>query len=243
MPKRMEMLPEQVNLGNLPVIWQRVAALDEQAHRAMQSWHSMQFTARFVDEAQPAGPRIYIGVTRLLDIAIDNQEAFQSLITNRGVTHWSQWNLLRPVFEASFYAIWVLDPNDSRERRRRGLRLEILDSREQKNWIDSLREVGLDEEVIAANAQRQARATEVYRTEATALGLTWERATQPVKLITELPKLAYTREMYSDELNNFLISKWRRLSGFQHGFGYALMAGADQLSCRVVERATAGILE
>jgi hypothetical protein len=177
MPKRMEMLPEQVDLANLPVYWQRVAELDEQADRAMQSWHSMQFTARFLDEAQPAGPRTYIGVTRLLNIAIDNQEAFQSLITTRGVTHWSQWNLLRPVFEAAFYAIWVLDQDDSRERRRRGLRLEILDSKEQRNWIDSLRGVGLDEEVIAANAQRQAGATRIYQAEATALGLTWGERT------------------------------------------------------------------
>jgi hypothetical protein len=83
MPKRMDMLPEQVNLGNLPVYWQRVTELDEQAHRAMQSWHSMQLTSRLVDEAQPAGPRTYIGVMRLLNIAIDNQEAFHLLITTR----------------------------------------------------------------------------------------------------------------------------------------------------------------
>jgi hypothetical protein len=228
MPRRMDMLPEQVNLGNLPVYWRRVGELDEQADRAMQSWHSMQFTARFLDEAQPAGPRTYIGVMRLLNIAIDNYEAFQSLITTRGVTHWSQWNLLRPVFEASFYAVWVLDLNDSRERRRRGLRLEILDSKEHRNWMDSLRHVGIDEESNAANAEWHARTTRVYRTEASALGLTWERANQPVKLVTELPKLAYTREIYSDEFNSFLVSTWQRLSGFQHGFGYALIAGADK---------------
>jgi hypothetical protein len=34
--------------------------------------------------------------------------------------------------------------------------------------------------------------------------------------------------MYSDDFNNFLVSTWRRLSGFQHGFGYALIAGADR---------------
>jgi PAS domain-containing protein len=160
-----------------------LAEFDEQADRAMQSWHSMQFTARFLDEAQPAGPRTYIGVVRLLNIAIDNQEAFQSLITTRGVTHWSHWNLLRSVFEASFCAIWVLDPNDSRERRRRGLRLEILDSKEQRNWIDSLKHVGVDEEASDANTQWQAGATRVYKSEADALGLNWVRANQPVNLV------------------------------------------------------------
>jgi hypothetical protein len=224
----MDKLSEQVNLGNLPEYWQRVAELDEQANRVMQSWHSMEFTARFVDEAQTAGHRTYIGVTRLLNIAIDNQEAFQSLITTRGVTHWSQWNLLRPVFEASFYIIWVLDPDESRRRRMRGLRLEILDSKEQRNWIDSLKDAGLDEDVIAANAQHQARATQVYHTEAGELGLTRSQANQSVNIVTELPKLSFTREMYSDEFNKFLISTWRRLSGFQHGFGYALTAGADK---------------
>jgi hypothetical protein len=118
--------------------------------------------------------------------------------------------------------------DDSRERRRRGLRLEVLDSKEQRNWIDSLRDVGVDEEAIDANARWQTGATRVYKSEASALGLTWALANQAVNLITELPKLAYTREMYSDEFNSFLVSTWRRLSGFQHGFGYALIAGADK---------------
>jgi hypothetical protein len=74
----------------------------------------------------------------------------------------------------------------------------------------------------------QTGATRVYKSEASALGLTWALANQAVNLITELPKLAYTREMYSDEFNSFLVSTWRRLSGFQHGFGYALIAGADK---------------
>src|SRR5215217_8732971 len=126
----MELQPEPVDLDNLPTYWRKVAELDEQAHQAMQSWHSMNFTARFFDEGQPAGPRTYIGVARLLNIAIDNQEAFQSLIQTRGVTHWSQWSLLRSVFEASFYALWTLDPREGRERRKRGLRLEVLDSKE-----------------------------------------------------------------------------------------------------------------
>jgi hypothetical protein len=87
------------------------------------------------------------------------------------------------VFEASFCAICVLDPNDSRERRRRGLRLEILDSKEQRNWIDSLKHVGVDEEASDANTQWQAGATRVYKSEADALGLNWVRATQPVNLV------------------------------------------------------------
>jgi hypothetical protein len=84
MPRRMHFSPEPVDLGNLPSYWQRVAELDERAHQAMLSWHTMNFTTRFLDEAQPAGHRTYIGVARLLNIAIDNQEAFQSLITTRG---------------------------------------------------------------------------------------------------------------------------------------------------------------
>src|SRR5829696_4861019 len=116
----MELQPEPVDLDNLRSYWQIVSELDEQADRAMQSWHSMDFTPRFLDEGQPAGHRTYIGVTRLLNIAIDNQEAFQSLLEKRGVTHWAQWSLLRSVFEASFYALWTLDPREGRERRKRG---------------------------------------------------------------------------------------------------------------------------
>ena len=80
MPRRMEMGAWAGESGQSLGL---LAEFDEQADRAMQSWHSMQFTARFLDEAQPAGPRTYIGVVRLLNIAIDNQEAFQSLITTR----------------------------------------------------------------------------------------------------------------------------------------------------------------
>jgi hypothetical protein len=127
----MDHRPEPIDMDNLGTYWQRVAEFDEQAHQAIQSWHTMNFTARFIDESQPAGPRTHVGVDRLLAIAMDNQEAFQSLITTRGVTHWSQWNLLRPVFEASFYVIWILDQRESKERRKRGLRPEVLDSKEQ----------------------------------------------------------------------------------------------------------------
>jgi hypothetical protein len=224
----MELQPQPVDLDNLPSYWQKVAELDEQAHQAMQSWHSMNFTPRFLDEGQPAGPRTYIGVTRLLNIAIDNQEAFQSLIQTHGVTHWSQWGLLRSVFEASFYALWTLDPADGRERRRRGLRLEVLDSKENKKWIDSLRDAGLDADAVAAYEEQHIKATRVYKEEAKVLGLNWERVGQRIDVAGELLKLNYTRERISDDMNKFFVSIWRRLSGFQHGFGYALLAGADK---------------
>jgi hypothetical protein len=226
--RRMDHRPEPIDMDNLGTYWQRVAEFDEQAHQAIQSWHTMNFTARFIDESQPAGPRTHVGVDRLLAIAMDNQEAFQSLITTRGVTHWSQWNLLRPVFEASFYVIWILDQRESKERRKRGLRPEVLDSKEQTKWIDALRDAGLDSEALEAFKDRRTEAERVYRDEANLLGLTWALAGQPVNVVQQLLALNYTKELFSGDTYKFLVSIWRRLSGFQHGFGCALMAGADK---------------
>lgn len=224
----MERQREPVNLENLQSYWQRVAQVDDQAHQAMQSWHSMNFTARFFDESQPAGHRTHIGVSRMLNIAIDNQEAFQSLITTRGVTHWSQWSLLRSVFEASFYALWTLDPTEGRERRKRGLRQEVLDARAQRAWIKSLAELGLDRDAVTALEERDAKATRVYSQEAQKLGLDWGLANQRVDIVSELPKLSYTRDRISDDINKAFVSVWRRLSGLQHGLSYALLAGVDK---------------
>jgi hypothetical protein len=226
--RQTDVRPESVDLDNLSVYWDRVRELDNQARQAMQSWHTMHFTARFLDEGQTAGHRTYIGVDRLLNIAIDNQEAFESLITTRGVTLWAQWNLLRSVFEASFHVVWVLDPRDGAERRRRGLRLEILDSKSQKNWMDSLREAGLDEEALAAYQRKHAESTRIYHDEADALGLNWGLANQWLDVVAALPKLTYIRERFPGDTNKFLVCVWRRLAGFQHGFGYALLAGSDK---------------
>lgn len=88
-------------------------------------------TARFIDEGQIAGPRTYITVSRLLQVALDNHLALIGLLQGHGVSHWAPWNLMRPVFEAAFYVMWILDPDESRDRRRRGLRAEVNDANEK----------------------------------------------------------------------------------------------------------------
>lgn len=225
---RLDDTPEPLNLGSLPLQWQATEAAQARATAVASTWQTMQLTARVFDEAQPAGPRTYINATRYLQIAADNHSAFRSLIQSHGVTHWAHWNLLRPVLEASFHAAWILDPAEGVERRRRGLRTEVLDARERSKWVDALRKAGLASEPLDALARSDARSTTVYRREADELGLPWSRARGPIALVDELPKLECLQQMYQGPVGALLTALWRRLSGSQHGMSYALLVGTDQ---------------
>lgn len=91
-----------------------------------------------IDERQTAGRRVYMGAQRCLSSAWDNHDALLALLRHHGATQFAPWNLLRPTFEASFYALWLLDPDDSLERRRRGLRFEWLDELEHRTYYSDL---------------------------------------------------------------------------------------------------------
>jgi hypothetical protein len=154
-------------------------------------------SARAFDEAQPAGRRTYMEVTRYLGVARDNHEALLAVLEHHGATLWAPWSLLRPTFETALLAAWILDPEDGRERRARGLRCEILDTFEQRRHRAAFKAFPDVRPLIEESEQRSnTGAMATYREEAAAPGLA-----------------------------PFLEATWRQLSGYEHGFGWAVVSG------------------
>lgn len=218
--------PEKMDLDTLPTVWAAVEQMHWEAERLTERPRSQMLTARYIDEGQVAGPRTYIIVSRLLQVALDNHLALIGLLKSHGVTHWAPWNLMRPVFESAFYVVWILDPSESRDRRRRGLRAEVNDANEKKKWIESLVDAGVRRQDIAPLRERREEVTRIYRSEASALSINWETVQQKINLVDEIPKLEALYDSYGQQGRALFVSTWRRLSGFQHGLSYAMQAGA-----------------
>jgi hypothetical protein len=189
---------------------------------------NLALSARAFDEAQPAGPRTYMEADRYLAVARDNHEALLALLEHRGATLWAPWSLLRPTFEASFRAAWILDPEDGRQRRARGLRCEILGAYEQRRYRAAFKNVPhpeLQELIRASEEQRDKSSLSTYRAEAAALGWTFDKLNQKIDVIAELPKLSFVKAR--SDFGALLEAIWRQLSGFEHGLSWALLSGTD----------------
>lgn len=189
---------------------------------------------RMIDEGQIAGRRAYMGAQRCLSVAWDNHDALRSLLQHHGATQFAPWNLLRPTFEASFYAIWLLDPEESLERRRRGLMFEWLDELEHRTYYSDLAAVERfvdpqDSEEFAADRLRHEEVREdhdrIYRIEAADLGLAWPLPRR-INVLSELGKLRHCNLAEGTDL--ILQSTWRTLSGMQHGRGSTMLRGSDR---------------
>lgn len=223
-----EMFPtgETMDLGNLPQYWQEV----DQAFGRLEALPSLRgqhlLSARAFDEAKPAGPRTYIEVERFLGVAWDNHYALLALLEKHGATVWAPWSLLRPIFETSFLAAWILDPDDSQDRRSRGLRCEVRDALEQRRHLASFASVPEMQDLIKKQEEHDnAGAMRTYQEEAEALGLDWERLKkQTVNIVDEIPKLSVVKD---GDLAPFVIATWRSLSGYEHGLTWASMRGSD----------------
>src|SRR4051794_19295615 len=192
-------VPESMDLGGLPTIWEAVDAMNREAEYLGQHPRSQLLSARYIDEGQVAGPRTYITASRLLQVAYDNHLALIGLLRHHGATHWAPWNLLRPVFESAFYVAWILDPEESLDRRRRGLRAELNDANEKKRWIESLVAAGASEDDLAPLRQRREEVTKIYRAEAASLGVNWQTAQQKINLVDEIPKMATLYDSYGQQ--------------------------------------------
>jgi hypothetical protein len=121
-----------MNLGNLPDFWALLAREFQMLENLPSLAEARLLSARAFDESQPAGHRAYIEATRYLGVARDNHGALLALLEHHGATLWAPWSLLRPIFEASFFASWILDSDSGRDRRLRGLRCEVLDCYQQR---------------------------------------------------------------------------------------------------------------
>jgi hypothetical protein len=184
-------------------------------------------TQRRFDEARPAGKRTYIHASQGVETAWENYSAVFGLVQGaHGATPVAPYNLIRPAFEAAFYALWALEPEDGRERCLRGLRIAFEDNRQRSNWIEEL--IKIPE---LTDAQRQlmrepvAKAGKVYRDEAQALG-SWPAASQRPKVEQEIPKLQHIVDLADPLILHMTVAAWKQLSGFQHGHIYAIVGGS-----------------
>jgi hypothetical protein len=216
-----------LNLGDLPEYW----ALLDHEFRTLDNLPSLAearlLSARAFDESRTAGHRTYIEAKRYLSVANDNHEALLSLLKHRGATLWAPWSLLRPIFEASFFASWILDPDSGRDRRLRGLRCEVLDCFQQRAHRAAFKKLPEMRQLIEdAERQLDQGSLAVYRAEAAALGEPFDRVHQKINIVVELPKLSFAKAQ--GDLVAFLEGTWRLLSGFEHGLGWAMLRGADR---------------
>jgi hypothetical protein len=164
---------------------------------------------------------------RYLSVAQDNHDALVALLEHRGATLWAPWSLLRPIFEASFLASWILDPDSGRERRLRGLRCEVLDCFQQRAHRAAFKKLPEVRRLIEdVERQQEQGSLAVYRAEAAALAEPFDRVHQKINIVVELPKLSFVRAQ--GDFAAFLEGAWRLLSGFEHGLGWAMLRGANR---------------
>jgi hypothetical protein len=217
----------KMDLENLPEYWQALASTFVELQRLPSLEGTRLLSARAFDQSQVAGPRTYMAVTRYLNVARDNHEALLALLEHRGATLWAPWSLLRPSFESAFFAAWILDPEAGRDRRMRGLRCEVLDFYEQRKHRAAFKALPEMRDLIdQAECEEDQSSLRTYRSEAAALGVTFDRVHQKVNVTTELSKLSFVRGQ--PDVATFLEATWRLLSGFEHGLGWALIRGTDR---------------
>lgn len=221
-----ERTEEPFDLGSLPRLWDgleevynRVTGLPDPDVTAL--------TSRRFDESQTAGHRSYFTAARYLGVAMDNHEALVALLTKHGAGFAAPYSLLRPMFEAGFFACWVLDPLDGLERRKRGLRCEINDERERTAFhevLTALPDVGnlVRDDLL----ERERTVGKKFRDEAAAIEMPWDVARQRVNVFQELPKLRYLAGQ-DVEVRTMVVAQWRLLSGMEHGLAYAMMRSSD----------------
>jgi hypothetical protein len=124
----------------------------------------------------------------------------------------------------------VLDPEDSVERRRRGLRLEYLDEVEHRRYYDEvlkMRTEATPEEIAAAREDLNARRVEndaSYRHDAEALGMTYPPT--GVIVLDHIGTLSHLQDTPDGDV--LLRTTWRALSGHQHGRGSAMLRAGDK---------------
>jgi hypothetical protein len=216
-----------LDLGNLPDYWALLAREFQTFDNLPSLAETRLLSARAFDESQPAGPRTYMEAKRYLSVARDNHEALLALLEHHGATLWAPWSLLRPIFEASFLASWILDPDSGHDRRRRGLRCEVLDCYQQRAHHAAFKKLPEVRQLIEdAERQQEQGSLAVYRAEAAALGEPFDRMHQKINVVVELPKLSFTRTQ--GDFAVFLEATWRLLSGFEHGLGWAMLQGANR---------------
>jgi hypothetical protein len=220
-----------LDLGDVPRMASVLQGKMEQFRRLETEYRRERYrlTQRLFDEERPAGKRTYIHASQGIETAWENYSAVFGLLQGRhGATPVAPYNLIRPAFEAAFYALWALEPEDGSERCLRGLRLAVEDNRQRGLWKKELMKIpDLPEEERERFWGPVAKASTVYRQEAEALRVKWPKVTERVNVLEAIPKLQHIVDLADPLILHTTVAAWRQLSGFQHGHVYAIVGGSD----------------
>lgn len=220
-----------VDLGDLTHHWEVTDLLFREYDKLPANAFGPELIDRFIDEQQTAGHRVYIGAASHLDNAREHLDLLRHLLTQVGPTPRVPWTLMRSVFESSFWANWLLEPQTSFERRWRALRLEVSGHKERRNfYADYYKAYPEEAERTAAHNLTHEK---VYRSEIEAMGKTWGDANQKINVHRELAELRVVKDLPLT-LESQAVASWRALSGMQHGHAYALMHLSDVVDGPVI---------
>ena len=116
----------ETKLGNLPMVWQSLDLMYQQVNEVNNSHRrGSLFSDRRFDETTATGRRTYISAFGFIAAARDSNRALVKMLQLDGIRPFSTWSAIRPAFECSFYAAWMLEPDNGQTRLKRGLRIAI----------------------------------------------------------------------------------------------------------------------
>lgn len=217
----------ELNLGEIPRLWRKLDYLMTKAGEVTES-QQPGLTRFSIDSTRPGGHRLYAAVVRALSAAHDCDRGLRALLQHHGATQTAMWALLRTQFEASFWALWLLDPEGTRERVLRGIHHEWLDDRASmrfyREFADDVTFLFTTRDRAQVRAQVARDHATTYRAEAEANGADWDKP-PPINVTKELTLLGHAQE---PGWGSMLRGVWRSLAGLQHGSAGALLRVSDQ---------------
>lgn len=229
-----------LDLGDLEVRWAQVDQVRVKSLASERGWDRRLLCARSLDDGRVGAHRTYAAAERYLSIADENHDALTSLLRHHGATPTAPWNLLRPSFESAFRALWLLNPEDGQERRRRGVHLEWLDDEAARKYRNVtlrdpalLKRLGVPEEALAASREGDRVNAKVYQREADELGLPYRTKDWQGRTIKPAPFQVNVEDqlgkLIPDDkvLTLGLLTTWKTLSGITHSEGSALLRVSD----------------
>lgn len=231
---------QDTDLGPLPLVWEAIAREVPAALAAERASSETQLlNAAAIDRAQPAGHRVYISANRLIRVAQENHNAYLALIQDHGIGPTASFNLLRPVLESSMWCLWLLQPDDGKARRKRGLWFEIRDVTAKAAYLDEIGKMPDSREYRDAAAVNRASLGPDYDDEARTFGTTARAIRgERVNLTDEIPKLGWLSTLFGGDWPRITAAEWRRLSAFQHGKSWPGILGSDK---RVTAKIQGGV--
>lgn len=225
----------ETKLGNLPMVWQSLDLMYQQVNEVNNSHRrGSLFSDRRFDETTATGRRTYISAFGFIAAARDSNRALVKMLQLDGIRPFSTWSAIRPAFECSFYAAWMLEPDNGQTRLKRGLRIAINEHKSHAQRRKLQKEIALAWGDIPADHPDLLRVAELnrehealYTAEANSLGLSYKQAGANVNIVDELPKLSFG-DLTDEWVPQWMTLIWRELSAATHGDQGALVGLSDR---------------